>query len=136
MIKRDTFLYMDPRPPLDQFGQCESCTLWTGWGRETCLIHGSELEVKAGDSCALYAHGSPRPEMTGSEIESVTPKESGFVSRQVRCENCKAFEPAGEECKLFRTLSKEMPEMFSLGSRVHPQGCCNAQQPRSLVTKR
>lgn len=128
-IKRDAFLYLDPKPPASEFGQCSTCEMWTGRVARTCLIHG-RIKIGGGDSCGLYVHGSPQPQMAGREVKAVTPSESGLVDRQVRCENCKAFVPESSKCALFVTLNKTNSQLFDLDERVDAKGCCNAQQPK------
>jgi hypothetical protein len=59
----------------------------------------------------------------------MTPKESGLVRRQVRCENCKYAKNGATVCGLYVTLNNEVPEMFALDEKIEPQGCCNAQMP-------
>lgn len=124
-ITRDAFLYLDPKLPRGAFAQCETCRMWTG---KRCTILGPAVEVDAGDSCGLYVPGEPNT--AGKVMKSLTPKEAGFVSRQVRCENCIAFDGKGK-CKLFMELNKKAPEFFNLTETVHRQGCCNAQQAKA-----
>lgn len=125
MIDRSAFLYMDPKGKASRFAQCETCMMWTGAKAKTCTIHGDK-KIKAGDSCGLYVHGGPHEEAAGSEMKAVSPKESGLVRGEVRCENCIHFEAKDSECELFENLNEKMPEVFALDEKVHPQGCCNA----------
>lgn len=130
-ITRDAFLYLDPKSPMGSFGQCSTCMMWTGPRSQTCTIHGPNLTIQSGDSCGLYVHGDPMPDEAGHEMTSVTPKESGLVSRQVRCENCASYVPASSRCRLFIKLNEVDPKLFRLDPNVHPAGCCNAQQPKN-----
>lgn len=124
-ITRDAFLYMDPKQPKDAFAQCATCGLYVG-GTERCSILGPAVVVKAGDSCGLYAHGSPNPDLPIHGL--VSPEEAGLVHRQVRCENCTYLTPAG--CDLYWQINKKFPDLFDLNNDVDPQGCCNAQTPK------
>lgn len=122
-ITRDAFVYMDPKPPVRSFAQCETCTMWTG---RNCVILGDMFPVFARDSCNVYVHGISR--LTSEEREPIiTPSEVGFVRREVRCENCIAYEPKTSICKMYKTLNDKVPEFFELDINVHPYGCCNAQ---------
>jgi hypothetical protein len=58
-----------------------------------------------------------------------TPKEVGFVSRKVRCENCKYF--GKDRCGLYEMLNKRFPDDFNLDVVVEAMGCCNAQTPKA-----
>jgi hypothetical protein len=127
-LTRDCFIYLDPKPPEDQFAQCSTCRLWR-IHHDLCSIHGPEIKVTGDMSCALYIHGDPRP--VGANIDAVvTPIESGLVDRQVRCENCQWFYES-DQCNLFDLLNKAHPHEFNLDTKVHPKGCCNAQQPKT-----
>jgi hypothetical protein len=135
-IKRDRsiFLYLDPKPPEDQFAQCDTCMMYTGKPGEkvaTCTIHGKEKINGPDGTCGLYVHGKPMPGERGHEMASVTKKESGYVERQVRCENCVSFNAGRSTCMAFDSLNIKMPQYFSLKTKVDPKGCCNAQTPNS-----
>jgi len=119
-IKRDAFLYMEPRWPLQQFAQCATCAHFLQ-GR--CALFWQTDPVTAGDSCGLYVHG---PNATsGAPLGLLRPAEAGFVARAVRCENC-AFFDAGV-CGLYRQLNSALPQVFALDPQVNPKACCNAQ---------
>jgi hypothetical protein len=121
-VTRDAFLYLDPKAPKESFAQCSTCVLMMP-GTTTCAIHGPDLDVK-GASCGLYVHGTPTDDQPQQKL--VTPEESGFVRREVRCENCRFFEE-GDTCALFVKLNDALPEIFDLETKVADQGCCNAQ---------
>lgn len=123
-IHRDAFLYLNPRGDKEKFAQCGTCRLFTG---KKCLILG-DTKVAADDSCGLYIHDKPQLNKAGEEKPLVTPKEAGFVSRQVRCENCRSFEDG--KCRLFETLNKSNPDIFDLNEKVDAHGCCNGQMPK------
>jgi len=123
-VDRSAFIYMNPREKYyDNFAQCKTCMMFTG---KTCTIHGPDVSVSKGDSCALYVPGDPMPKEKGHEMKSVTPEESGLYSGQVRCENCKYYKKGKQECGLYQTLNEKVSEKFNLQERVHPKACCNA----------
>jgi hypothetical protein len=128
-ITRATFLYMDPQKPQDEFAQCGTCVHFLEHiGR--CELHGDDIEIDDDDSCGLYVHGEAEE---GEKPEGlVTPEQSGLVSRQVRCENCKFFDPDSEpreHCDFYTQLNRMFPKMFDLDRYVEEYGCCNAQTP-------
>ena len=123
-INEAAFLYLDPKEPKEKFAQCAACMMFTG---STCTIHGKDVKITGKMSCGLYVHGKPMPEEKGHEMKSVTPKESGLVDRQVRCENCKFYHDPNI-CDLFGRLNKE--GSFDLNTKVNQYGCCNAQEPK------
>lgn len=125
MIKRDAFLYLDPKGKKDQFAQCSSCIMWTGPKGNTCTIHG-KTKVTGDMSCGLYVHGPIHDDMIGQEMAAVTPKESGLLKESVRCENCAHFEAGENECELFEELNEMDPKKWDLDPQVDPKGCCNA----------
>lgn len=130
-IDRSTFLYMEPKEEKnrDQFAQCGFCMMFTGEENETCTIHGPDERIIAGGSCGLYVEGDPMPDEAGHEMVSVTKDESGYVERQVRCENCAVFEADGTACTLYDNLNEMSHDLFrfELDNKVDPKGCCNAQ---------
>ena len=129
-IKRDAFIYLDPKGNKKKFAQCETCMMWTGPKHNTCTIHGKDESITVTMSCDFYVHGMPMPKMAGKEHKSVTPKESGLVDRKVRCENCGHYSTKPtSHCHLFMTLNKAHPELFDLEEGVDKYGCCNANVP-------
>lgn len=128
-VSRDAFLYLPPKPPLDQFAQCSTCFMWTGSQRQRCTIHGPAVPVTGDMSCGFYIHGEPMLEMARKEVTRVRPEESGLVKRAVRCEDCRFFHATVSRCHLFDRLNRVLPDVFDLDPAVHPQGCCNAQTP-------
>lgn len=130
-ITRDSFLYLEAKDPknVDQFAQCGTCMMFTGNANETCTIHGPDEKIVSDGSCGLYVEGDPMPDEAGHEMASVTKEESGYVERQVRCENCRVFEMDGTACTLYDNLNamKHGLFKFELDSKVDPKGCCNAQ---------
>ncbi len=125
-IKRDAFLYMQGEEK--EFAQCATCLQWTG---SRCTIIGPTKEVGEDDSCGLYVLGegyAGRENIV--EAPQVTPQEVGFVSREVRCENCFYFDASHEVCLLFARLNKSFAADFDLDTKVAPLGCCNANQPK------
>jgi hypothetical protein len=124
-IDRSAFAYI-PAKEGNATGQCKSCPLWVS-DENLCIIHGPKVEVRGGDSCVFYLPGKPTPGAPTDKI--VTPQESGLVSRQVRCENCRFEHSSATVCGLYETLNHLMPETFHLDAEIEPQGCCNAQLP-------
>lgn len=127
-VTRAAFLYMDPKAPKTRFAQCGTCPHWIE-GNDLCELHPPDVDVDDGDSCGFYVPGKPagvRP------MGLVTPKESGLVSRQVRCENCMFFDSkteAREHCDFYTQLNRMFPSLFNLDRYVDRHGCCNAQTP-------
>jgi hypothetical protein len=128
-ITRATFLYMDPKAPEDEFAQCGTCVHFLKkLGR--CELLGPKVEIDDDDSCGLYAHGTAEADEVPEAL--VTPEEAGLVDRQVRCENCKFFDPDSEpreHCDLYSQLNRILPKLFDLDRYVDEYGCCNAQTP-------
>lgn len=124
-ITRESFLYLEPKKGGDNFAQCSTCKLWTG---KTCLILG-KTPVSGDMSCNFYVPGTPSKGSVGKELALLTPKEAGLVKRKVRCENCRSFKNG--VCLLYQTLNKANPDLFKLDEKVHPKGCCNAQEPKA-----
>jgi hypothetical protein len=122
-IKRDAFIYLDPKGETVNFAQCSTCRLWTGTG---CLLLG-KTKVTGDMSCSFYVSGEPQRNLSGKEEALLTPKEAGLVTRKVRCENCRSFD--GGQCMLFNTLNKKLPDIFDLEESVSSNACCNAQMP-------
>lgn len=124
-IDGTAFLYMEPKEPKDQFAQCATCVSWTDDQR--CAILGSNIPVAAGDTCGLYVHGKWDQPI---DKAAVSTGEAGFEHRQVRCENCKYFDPQESDCELFSQLNDMMPDVFKINEKVDAKGCCNANTPR------
>jgi hypothetical protein len=122
-IERNAFIYMAPKPPAEQFAQCETCLHFIPDHR--CGIFSEKDRVKANASCGLYLHGTPSDKTCRS---IVTPEEAGYVDGAVRCQNCSWFDDG--ECGLFKTLMEQLPEVFSLDTKVDEHGCCNAFQAK------
>lgn len=128
---RNVFLYQAPLEPKDDFAQCETCRWWTGAKKQRCAILGKALKADADSSCGLYVHGVPNPDQPIEQ--SYTPEEAGFVTREVRCENCRAFNPDTRTCGFFQMLNDLMPDKFDLDEKVDPYGCCNANKPKKAA---
>ncbi len=124
-LKRDIFIYLDPKGDGEKFAQCGTCRMFTG---KTCSILGKQ-KITPEMSCDYYVNGPISKGLLGKEVASVTPKEAGLVNRQVRCENCRSFKDG--VCLLYQTLNKSNPDLFDLDEKVNAQGCCNAQMPKS-----
>jgi hypothetical protein len=127
-LKRDAFLYLDPKAPDDRFAQCNTCRDWI-MEDDRCVIHAQDVRVPSSASCGFYIIGAPQ--VAGARcMGAVTPEESGLVDRAVRCENCRHFDDADSECNLFRRLNMYLPELFDLDESVDAKGCCNANQAK------
>jgi len=125
-VKEDTdrtaFVYMAPQPPKEIFAQCGSCAHFMPESQR-CTLFGKDDKVVAEASCTLYAHGVPSDEQ--EILESTTPKEAGYVTGKVRCENCSWFDEEKSTCGLFQSLNKKMKDTFKLQEKVDKYGCCN-----------
>ena len=120
-VTRDAFLYLGPKGDK----QCGTCRDWVSKDNR-CRILGPSVNVTASMSCGLYVYGTPlRPGNPTKAI--VTPEEAGLVDRKVRCENCRW---GGSECGLYKLLNEQQPDIFDLDTKIHPKGCCNAQEPK------
>jgi len=126
LIDRSAFLYMDPIGEGELFAQCSTCRFWRPQAR-LCAMFISEPQVEADSTCGLYVYGRPSDYQTFQP--TVWPKDAGFETRQVRCENCIHYRPAAQACNLFYELNKRLPGVFRLNTQVHPDGCCNANTP-------
>jgi len=129
-LKRDIFVYLDPKEPRDQFAQCATCRMWTGKDNNTCSILG-KTKVTGDMSCDLYTYGKPSLSLAGKEVATYTPEEVGLVKRSVRCQNCRSFDPQKSVCMLYQALNQKNADLFDLDEKVNPQGCCNAQMPKN-----
>jgi hypothetical protein len=123
-IDRSAFIYLDPTGKKEEFAQCGTCIHFMP-GKKRCNIYSKDDKVVANASCGLYVQGKPNDDQEFLNV--VTPKESGYVLGQVRCENCDHFD-GKKTCVLFEKLNESLPELFKLNTTVEPLGCCNAQQ--------
>jgi hypothetical protein len=152
-VTRDAFLYLPPKHGVaEDFAQCGPCRMFVpakylhdGMEGGRCIIHGSRVVIDEDDSCGFMV---PWPTPDGSantkvyrdhaaelvkELPgSVTPEQSGLVSRKVQCHRCR-FKRNKEAtlCNLFYTLTKKMPDKFDLDENIEPHACCNAQTPET-----
>ncbi len=149
-ITRDAFIYFAPKTKGEEkmFAQCGACRMFIPGERfddnvGRCILHGTAVTVDDDDSCAFMApwptpDGSPNPEVVGdhaAELKkdipgSVTPIESGLVSRLVQCHRCKFSKRNASVCGLYEKMNNSMPSVFNLKIEIEPHGCCNAQEPR------
>jgi len=127
-LKRDIFLYMEPRGDGSGFANCRTCMMWTGPKGKTCTIHGKR-SITGKHSCGLYVEGKPMPDHAGEEMNLVTPAISGLVRREVRCQNCTFFKADEGICKFYRRLNSTLSAVFALDEKVKPRACCNANSP-------
>ncbi len=143
-VGRDAFLYLAPKKDEEDFAQCEACRMFVPEveGREggRCVIHGSDVEIDEDDSCGFMVEwptpdGKPNPEVVEDHAEelakgvpgSVTPEESGLVSRRVQCHRCR-FMVEGPRCGLYMELNR-VSNNFDLVVEIEEHACCNAQMP-------
>lgn len=117
---RTSFVYMAPKNPKGEFAQCGTCRSFMPESQR-CSLFSKGFKVVAEASCTLYAHGTPHEQEFSN---STTPKEAGYVTGEVRCENCKWFLKG--DCTFFGMLNDKLPKEFDLDVKVDPKGCCNA----------
>ncbi len=114
-----------------------------GWKSGRCIIHGSKVEVDDDDSCGFMV---PWPTPNGQPVEevqkqhaaelakdipgSVTPEQSGLVSRLVQCHRCLFEKNQATLCGLYEKMNSALPDMFDLDTSIEPHACCNAQEPK------
>ncbi len=149
-ITRDAFLYLPPKEGAEEdFAQCGACRMFVpdrllpdGEGGR-CIIHGSKVEIDEDDSCGFMV---PWPTPDGSPVEhvmedhaaelekdipgSVTPEQSGLVSRRVQCHRCKFEKDNVTRCGLYEIINKALPELFNLDVDIEEHACCNAQEQK------
>lgn len=152
-IGRDAFIYLEAPAGHEEkdFAQCAPCRMFvpqSALGKEfsegRCIIHGSYMDVDEDDSCAFMVpwptpEGKPVPKVVAdhaAEIKkgitgSVTPQQSGFVSRRVQCHRCQFARKEATRCGLYEMLNRALPKYFNLDPNIKPHGCCNAQEPAS-----
>lgn len=124
-VRRDAFGYLEPAPGDEtDFAQCATCCFYHHELKGCELLYPRD-HIEPTMSCIEYVPG------VGTKVPPrsiLTPEEVGLVDRPVRCENCAFFNDG--ICGLYVKLTTENPETFALGSAVHPQGCCNAHEPK------
>jgi hypothetical protein len=124
-VRRDAFIYLEPRNNIKDFAQCSSCSHFMP-DSERCTLFSKNYKVVAEGSCSLYVQGVPADNQV--IMDSITPKDAGYVVAKVRCENCVALE--GTTCTFFETLNQKIPDFFNLDTKVKPRACCNAWAPK------
>lgn len=125
-VDRSAFLFMETRQPEEQFAQCMTCANFIN-DKKLCKLFSETDVVTKGDSCGFYLPGENATGATPVAI--VSPDEAGFVSRKVRCEHCKFFDPTNEprtHCDLYTQLNLILPDVFDLDRYVDEDDCCNA----------
>ena len=151
-ITRDAFIYLPPKNGVaDNFAQCGPCRMFVpskflpeGFEGARCIIHGSRVVIDEDDSCGFMVpwptpDGSPNKKVMqdhanelAKEIPgSVTPEQSGLVSRRVQCHRCKWANETATRCGLYVSLNKKMGDKFDLAEDIEPHACCNAQTPET-----
>lgn len=118
-ITRSAFGYLEGDDA--RFAQCGSCA----FGKDTCAVMSDEKVSPSIGSCIFYIKGAPVRERN---IAALSRQQTGYVERQVRCENCRFFGQG--HCGLYRVLNKSQGAVFDLEEKVDRHACCNAQTPR------
>ena len=145
-LDRSVFLYMEPKGCCEaDFAQCDACRMWVSDlfldEGPRCVLHGSKQQIMPFGSCGLFViwpNGVQNSDVIEAHADelmsglpaSVTTKESGYVERKVRCENCRHFDKEDSDCELYEELNRRFPKLFNLQEKVHEHGCCNANTPK------
>jgi hypothetical protein len=151
-IDRSSFIYLPPKNGTEEdFAQCGPCRMFVpeellpkGFKGDRCIIHGTRVVIDEDDSCGFMVpwptpDGTPNVEVQkdhAAELAkdipgSVTPEQSGLVSRRVQCHRCKwPANKAITRCRLYYMLTKKFPDIFDLDPNIEPHACCNAQTPK------
>ncbi len=150
-ITRDAFLFLKPKHLADDFAQCGPCRMYVppeSLGSKTgaCILHGSKVEIDEDDSCGFMApwptpDGKPNPKVVQDHAAellknipgSVTPADSGLVSRRVQCHRCIYADTTVSKCGLYAKLNRLMGDEFNLDTRIERHSCCNAQEPKASL---
>lgn len=131
-ITRSAFIFMKARGKnKKQFAQCITCIHFL-IDQDRCYLQRETDEVDGDDSCGSYYPGNPTRGVDVKPLGKSTPEELGFVSRQVRCEDCIFFDPTSEaekHCDFYTQLNRLLPAIFNLDRYVEDLDCCNAQTP-------
>jgi hypothetical protein len=148
-IGRDAFLFLEPHGGEDDFAQCGPCRMFVPGSYldgklegDRCIIHGSDVEIDDDDSCGFFVPWpgpEANPEVVGDHARellkdipgSVTPEESGLVSRRVQCHRCKFEKNDATVCGLYEDLNKQLSKFFDCDTKIEPHACCNAQMPKN-----
>jgi hypothetical protein len=125
-IRRDAFLYMDPAPPKEEFGQCGTCGAFIA-DKSRCYWHRAIDRIDEDDSCGLYVHGDAMKGATPTG--AVTPEISGLYDGEVRCKHCRFSERGATRCGLYASLNERLSTVFALDTGIDPHGCCNGFEP-------
>lgn len=149
-IERDAFLFLAPKNREEEFAQCGPCRMFvpekylSGMSGDRCIIHGSQVKIDDDDSCGFMC---PWPTADWSAVDqvirdhaaelmknipgSVSPEESGLVSRRVQCHRCRFADEKVEACGLYAALNDAFPDMFDLDVEIEAHSCCNGQMPKA-----
>src|ERR1051325_2797382 len=153
-MTRDAFIFLTPKSDAEkeEFAQCGPCRMFVpehyldGIKGSRCVSDGSDVEVDDDDSCGFFVSW---PTEDGSSVEhvvedhaaelikgipgSVTPEDSGLVSRRVQCRRCTFEQGGARKCGLYEELNSKLPDTFDLNTKITPNSCCNAQEPKDGV---
>ncbi len=149
-VTRAAFIYLEPKGRDDKgvFAQCWSCRMYvpevSGRDGGRCVIHGSEVDIDADDSCGFWVDwptpdGEPNPEVVADHARelakgipgSVKPVESGLVDERVQCRHCEFAEAEAEHCGLYAKLNRRLGSEFDADPKIKPHACCNAWVKRA-----
>ena len=122
-VDRSAFIYLKPKGDKNQFAQCSTCVAFLP-KKQRCAWFSKNDKVIAEASCSLYVNGTPNDDQ--DIINSVKPKDAGYVVGKVRCENC--YHVKGSNCSLYQKLNETLPELFDLDEKIEDKACCNAWQ--------
>ena len=151
-IERDAFLFLKPKHLDEDFAQCGPCRMFVpaealdGKMKGRCILHGSKVDIDEDDSCGFMApwptpDGKPNPKVVGDHAAellknipgSVTPEDSGLVSRRVQCHRCVYADQSVSKCGLYAKLNRLMSDEFNLDTKIERHSCCNAQMPKNSM---
>jgi len=108
-LSKAALLYLEPHSVKKDFAQCSTCMMFMK-KESQCMIHKKDIKVTGDMSCGYYIEGKPM------EHHTMDGKETGLYTGNVRCENCKYFEPPGN-CHALEETGAEHD--------VKHDGCCN-----------
>jgi hypothetical protein len=146
-LTRSVFLYRERREGIDgpsYAGQCASCINFVpesamrgAVSGNRCGLFGSNFPIADDDACFLHvpwpdgqpcdeclAHGAD--EIVEGARGSVEPYAVGYhCNVKPRCEYCRFFDAAEEECEAMESLNEKAPLLFDLNTSVEVGGKCN-----------
>jgi hypothetical protein len=146
-LTRSVFLYRERREGIDgpsYAGQCGGCMHFISEAMmrgavsgNRCELFGSSFPVADDDECHMqmpWPDGKPCDRCLGHAAEemiegsrgSVSPYAVGYCQNtKPRCEYCRFFDAAEEECEAMESLNEKAPLLFDLNTSVEVGGKCN-----------